>query len=223
MDNLTIGFDVYGTLVDPLELNQILKKLTGKKSELFAELWRQKQLEYTFRRGLMNCYQNFDICTKHALQFAIDYFDIKLSSEEQNNLINYYKQLQPFPDAIPALKILKNGNNKLVAFSNGTPSTLKTLLSNAKLLEYFEKIISVDDIQTYKPNPKVYEHLASETGVDPANCWVVSSNSFDVIGAKSAGLCSAWIARSESAIFDPWEYQPDIRVKNLIEFATYLQ
>jgi len=223
VNKITIGFDVYGTLVDPLELSQCLQILIGEKSKIFAELWRQKQLEYTFRRGLMNRYQDFDICTQQAMQYAINYFDISLSSEEKYNLLYIYKTLKPFPDAVPALKTLKKGNNNLVAFSNGISSTLKILLSNAKLLDYLENIISADDLRTFKPNPKVYEYLAKKTGVDLENCWVVSSNSFDVIGAKSAGLCSAWIARDEHTILDPWEVQPDITVNNLIEFAAYLQ
>lgn len=223
MRNLTIGFDVYGTLVDPLKLNIAIKKIIANNSDLFAKLWRQKQLEYTFRRGLMGNYQNFDVCTKHALQYAIDYFGINVSNKEKNILLSYYKTLQPFADAIPALKCLKENNYKLVVFSNGIASTLKTLLTNAKLLKYIDKIISVDEIQTYKPNPKVYEYLASETDTNLSNCWVVSSNSFDIMGAKSAGLNAAWITRNKSNILDPWEYKPDIITKDLIELSNYLK
>jgi len=219
---LTIGFDVYGTLVDPLEISHYLRKLIGDKSILFAEIWRLKQLEYTYRRGLMNRYQDCDVCTQQAMQYVLDYLDIRFSTEEKNNLLNVYKTLPAFPDSIPTLKSLQQSNNILVAFSNGTPSTLKTLLSNAELFNYLEKIVSVDTLQTYKPNPKVYELLASQTGNELSDCWVVSSNPFDVIGAKSAGLLAAWVNRNNT-IFDPWEYQPDIIVNNLVEFATHLQ
>ena len=223
MKKITIGFDVYGTLVDPLEMSQYLHKLIGEKSKLFAEIWRQKQLEYTFRRGLMNRYQDFDVCTQQAMQYAIEYFDVSLSSEEQNNLLSLYTTLQPFSDVEPALKTLKQNNYVLVAFSNGIPSTLKALLSNAKLFDYLEDIVSVDELRTFKPDPRVYEYLVIKTGADLANCWVVSSNPFDVIGGKSAGLKTAWIQRDTSNIFDPWEYKPDITAKDLIEFAAHLQ
>ena len=78
MKKQTIGLDVYGTLVDPLDISVYLQQLIGNKAKLFAEIWRQKQLEYTFRRGLMNQYQDFDICTQQALQYAIDSLNIVL-------------------------------------------------------------------------------------------------------------------------------------------------
>jgi len=223
MKKLTIGFDIYGTLVDPLEVSSYLHKLIGDKNKLFAEVWRQKQLEYTFRRGLMEQYQNFDICVQQAMQYAIDSLHVSFSSNEIDTLLNMYSNLKVFPDVVPALKLLKQNNHTLVAFSNGVESTLQTLLSNADLIDYLEDIISVDDLQTFKPNPKVYDYLVSKTGSDPANCWVISSNPFDVIGSKSAGLNTAWIKRDPVNIFDPWEYKPDITAKDLIEFATYLK
>jgi 2-haloacid dehalogenase len=223
MKKQTIGLDVYGTLVDPLDISVYLQQLIGNKAKLFAEIWRQKQLEYTFRRGLMNQYKDFDICTQQALQYAIDSLNIVLPSNEKNTLLNLYSNLKVFPDALPALKLLKQSNHTLVAFSNGTESTLKTLLSNAGLIDYLADIISVDDLQTFKPNPKVYEYLVTKTNTDPNNCWVISSNPFDVIGGKSAGLNTAWIQRDPSSTFDPWEYTPDITAINLIEFSTQLK
>ena len=83
MKKLTIGFDVYGTLVDPLEVSSYLHKLIGDKNKLFAEVWRQKQLEYTFRRGLMNQYKNFDICVQQAMQYAMDCLTVSFTSNEK--------------------------------------------------------------------------------------------------------------------------------------------
>ncbi len=222
MKKITIGFDVYGTLVDPLAMSQFLHELIGDESKRFAEIWRQKQIEYTFRRGLMDRYQNFDVCTQQAMQYVMEFMGVSFSSMEKNNLLNLYKTLQPFPDVVPALKELKQNSFILVAFSNGVQSTLKALLSNAKLFEYFADIVSVDAIQTFKPNPKVYEYLTTQTKSDLSNCWVISSNPFDVIGGKSAGLNAAWIQRDAQNIFDPWEYEPDLTVKDLIEFSQQL-
>jgi len=223
LKKITIGFDVYGTLVDPLEMSQYLHTLIGEKSKPFAEIWRQKQLEYTFRRGLMSRYQDFDVCTQQAMQYTMEYMDISFSSADKNDLLKLYTTLQPFSDVVPALKALKQSNYTLVAFSNGVQSTLKTLLSNANLLDYLEDIVSVDALQTFKPNPIIYKTLATQTGVELTDCWVVSSNPFDVIGGTSAGLNAAWIQRDANNIFDPWEYKPDITVKDLIEFAARLQ
>lgn len=222
MNNLTIGFDVYGTLVDPLEMSQYLNSLIGEKANEFAVVWRQKQLEYTFRRGLMQSYQNFDVCTEQALKFAMQVLDVEIENENQSNLLSLYTKLQPFPDVVPALKKLKQSDCILVAFSNGVESTLKTLLSNANLLDYLEDIVSVDALRTFKPNPKFYEYLAIQTKSKLSNCWVVSSNPFDVIGGKYAGINAAWIQRSYQNIFDPWEYNPDITANNLLEFCKVL-
>lgn len=223
MKRLTIGFDVYGTLVDPLEISSYLQKLIGEKAKSFVEIWRQKQLEYTFRRGLMDRYQNFDVCTQQAMQYAMKQLNITLSNEASISVLNLYKTLPAFPDADTALKLLDKDKFKLVAFSNGTPSTLKTLLSNANLLDDLEQLLSVDALQTFKPNPNVYKYLATKTNNNPEHCWLVSSNPFDVIGAKSAGLQTAWIQRDPSNIFDPWEFKPDITAKDLIEFAAKVQ
>jgi len=84
----------------------------------------------------------------------------------------------------------------LVAFSNGVRSALKALLSNAHLLDYLEDIVSVDALQTFKPNPKVYKTYATQTGVELTDCWVESSNPFNVIGGTSTGLNVAWTQRA---------------------------
>ena len=223
MKKLTIGIDVYGTLVDPIEVSSYLHELIGDKNKQFAEIWRQKQLEYTFRRGLMNQYQDFDICTLHAMQYTIEYLNVSFTNYEKNKLLELYTNLKLYPDVLPALESLSQSQNTLVAFSNGVKTTLKKLLSNAEIIGHLEDIISVDELRTFKPNPKVYEYLATKTGVKPDYCWVVSSNPFDVIGAKGAGLNAAWIQRNTSNIFDPWEYEPDITAKNLIEFASHLK
>ena len=223
MAKLAIGLDVYGTLVDPIEIHQQLRKTVGEKARLFAQIWRQKQLEYTFRRGLMDCYQNFDVCTQQALRYTAQYLGIRLSALEKAELLDLYEDLQPFSDVVPALKILKQKRHTLVAFSNGVRATLKTLLTNAKILYYLEDIVSVDELHTFKPSPKAYEFLAAKTASDLDSCWVVSSNAFDVIGAKSSGLNAAWIQRDTNNILDPWECSPTLTVKNLMQFANQVQ
>ena len=187
-----------------------------------AVLWRQKQLEYTFRRGLMRRYENFDICTLQAMQFAMQTLDLNFSEEETNNLLELYLNLNAYEDVVPALEQLKNNGFMMVAFSNGLRASLETLLTNANIIEYLEDIVSVDEIQTFKPNPSVYQHLAARTNSELSNCWVVSSNSFDVIGGKSAGINAAWIQRDKKNVFDTWEYTPDIIANDLLELCNKL-
>jgi len=212
---IVLGFDVYGTLVDPFGMENQLKCLYGDRGSAICALWRQKQLEYSFRRGLMRCYENFDLCTERALSFAVKTFQIELSDAARQQLLTDYLNLPAFPDVLPALKILSASGYRLLAFSNGVELSLRTLLGNAGVLPYLEGVVSVDDIKTFKPNPDVYEYLVNRGGRSREDTWLVSSNPFDVIGAKSGRLRAAWVKRSSEVVFDPWEFEPDIVVTDL--------
>lgn len=214
-----IGFDVYGTLVDPLEMNEHLRPIAGEKADRFSELWRDKQIEYTFRRGLMRDYEDFDVCTRQALVFAADSLAVNLSEEDLAKLIEEYQNLRPFPDVIPGIKALKREGRVLVAFSNGVEATARTLLSRAGVLSHLHGVVSVDALKTFKPNPEVYRYLARYLERMPYETWVVSSNPFDVIGAKHAGLKAAWLKRKPDARFDPWGIEPDLIAPDLEALA----
>lgn len=96
MKKIATGFDAYGTLVDPLEMSQYLHTLIGEKSEQFAEIWRQKQPEYTFRRGLTNRYQDSDVCTPRAMQYTMEYVDVSFSSAKKIIFLIYIKHFNHF-------------------------------------------------------------------------------------------------------------------------------
>jgi len=217
-----LGFDVYGTLVDPFGMERQLGTLFGDRGNAISALWRQKQLEYSFRRGLMRCYENFDACTDRALTFAVKTFNVELSNSARRQLLTDYLNLPAFSDVLPALGTLKGLGFKLLAFSNGVEKSLRGLLSNAGILSYFEGVVSVDDIETFKPNPEVYANLVSRGGSSHEKTWLVSSNPFDVIGAKAAHVKAAWVKRNPEAVFDPWEFEPDLVVGDLTALATAL-
>jgi 2-haloacid dehalogenase len=216
-----IGIDVYGTLVDPIGISDYLRPLLGVQADRFAELWRTKQLEYTFRRTAMGRYENFDICTKQALGWVAASLNIDLSDEAIARISERYRNLEAYPDAASGLARLKQQGYILYAFSNGVESSLKHLLEQARLYTYLGGIISVDEIQTFKPDPRVYHHLAQRLGTTPADTWLISSNPFDVIGAKTAGLRAAWIKRNASAVFDPWDIEPDLIASDLNDLAHH--
>ena len=218
-----IGFDIYGTLVDPLEMNEHLRPLVGEAlADRMSELWRDKQIEYTFRRALMHRYKDFGVCTKQALVYATRVLGVELSENEQDRLIEEYQNLRPFPDVIPGIEVLKERGHTLVAFSNGIEATARTLLERAGILPHLGGVISVDDLKTFKPNPQVYLYLAGRLGRAPQETWLVSSNPFDVIGAKVAGLKAAWIQRTPSVQFDPWDIEPDLVAPDLEALAGRL-
>jgi len=217
-----IGFDIYSTLVNPLEMNRHLQPLVGDLADRFAQLWRQKQLEYSIRRGLMRKYENFGVCTKQALLFAMYTLKVDLSDGDQERLIEEWQNLWALPDVAPGMEALKAKGHRLVAFSNGVEATTRTLLERAGILRYLEGVVSVDDLKTFKPDPEVYKYLARRLDRSMSETWLVSGAPRDVIGAKSAGLKAAWIKRSPDAVLDPWGIEPDIVVGDLEELSERL-
>lgn len=211
-----LAFDVYGTLIDTHGVIVKLKELIGEQATVFSEVWRQKQLEYSFRRGLMKRYEDFSVCTRQSLDYSCDVMSVQLSSSEKKELLNLYQYLPAFVDVEQGLKLLSE-NYQLVAFSNGAANTVDNLLSNAGIRQYFSDIISADEIKTFKPAPEIYSHLLARTESSAENTWLISSNPFDVIGAISSKINAAWIARTEKSVFDPWDITPNLIVKSLLD------
>ncbi|MDB1125896.1 haloacid dehalogenase type II [Vibrio algarum] len=213
--SITLAFDVYGTLINTHGITAILKEFMGKKADEFSHTWRNKQLEYSFRRGLMQNYKNFAICTRDALNYSCAFHKISLTVEQKQVLLEGYKTLPCFDDVTASLLQLKQSGYRLYAFSNGSRAAVNQLLECAGIRELFIGVISCDDMQSYKPNPAVYSHFLRESDAKGSEAWLISSNPFDVTGAISAGLRSAWVKRSDEAIFDPWEIEPTAIVSNL--------
>ncbi|MCS5591958.1 MAG: haloacid dehalogenase type II [Gammaproteobacteria bacterium] len=213
----TLAFDVYGTLIDTDGVVSALQNLIGDKAKQFSHTWREKQLEYSFRRGLMKNYENFSVCTRDALNYTCAFYEINLTKEQKNILLESYRTLPAFKDVEESLAKLKEKNYRLFAFSNGSAEAVETLLVAAGIRNYFLGVVSADDIKSFKPNPAVYHHFLRESQACGNDAWLISSNPFDVIGAISAGMCAAWVRRSNNAIFDPWGIKPTIIVNNLGE------
>jgi len=210
-----LGIDVYGTLVDPIGISDYLYSLIGDQAERMAELWRAKQLEYTFRRAAMGRYENFDLCTRCALEWVAASLKLSLTNEETARILDQYRKLNAYPDAASGLSGLKRRGYALCAFSNGVDSSLRQLLEHAGLYAHLDGIVSVDEIGTFKPDPRVYQHLVRRLATKPGDTWLISGNPFDIIGAKAAGLQAAWIKRNANAVFDLWDIEPDLVVTDL--------
>ncbi|WP_163574362.1 haloacid dehalogenase type II [Halomonas faecis] len=225
MSAKVLAFDVYGTLIDTqgvvAELETRLAGNAGLAAD-FSRRWRDKQLEYSFRRGLMGAYVPFSQCTRAALDFTDRALQTQLSDVDQDHLMNVYARLPAFPEAAGALARLDRAGVRCVAFSNGTAEAVEGLLDQAGILGHFEAVVSVDEVKRFKPDPAVYAHLRQRLEVEPGDTWLISSNAFDVIGARHAGLHAAWVRRSPEAPFDPWGIEPDLTVGNLETLAERL-
>ena len=218
-----LAFDVYGTLIDPFHMEEHLRAAFGEKAKQASELWRSKQLEFSFRRALMKQYRDFNVCTAQALQYVCEQFQISLTDGQHQALLEQYLRLPAYSDAAGVLKLLQEGCFRIVACSNGTEPAVRGLLEHAGIFPQFSGIVSVDKIRTFKPDPAVYEYLADQVLAEKQNIWLISSNPFDVIGAKASGLRAAWVQRDPKRTFDPWEYKPDIVVRSLEELPERLR
>ena len=221
--SVTIAFDVYGTLIDTNGVTGLLETMVGQRAAEFSRLWRDKQLEYSFRRGLMRRYENFGVCTRDALEHTCSFMQAALDTNQKQQLLNCYRTLPAFPDVAPSLEELEAAGHRLYAFSNGTREAVEGLLFAAGIRDRFLDIVSVDEIASFKPDPAVYDHFLSRTGGDAGSAWLVSSNPFDVIGAVSAGMRAAWVKRSDEALFDPWGIEPTAIVHSLAGLQAAVQ
>jgi 2-haloacid dehalogenase len=219
---LTLGFDVYGTLIDTAGVTAALLPLAGEQAPEFAHRWRDKQLEYSFRRGLMGTYASFADCTRQALAHTADSLGIALTPAQQRGLMEEYRRLPAFTDAASCLRRLSASGHRLFAFSNGQASAVRELLQRAGLLQQFLDIVSVEEVGSFKPDPAVYRRFLQRTESTPEAAWLVSANPFDVIGAAVLGLRTAWVRRSGAQPFDPWGVSPDLTLASLDELPAAL-
>lgn len=218
-----LAFDVYGTLIDTHGVIEELKDRIGDQALVFSQRWRDRQLEYAFRRGLMGAYADFAQCTREALEYVDRALGTNLSDTDKERLMAVYARLPAFADAADALaRMSDNRQVRCIAFSNGSRQAVSRLLEQAKILQHFEDIVSVEEVRRFKPDPAVYAHLRARVEATADDTWLVSSNPFDVIGAKHAGLHAAWVRRSAEAPFDPWGGEPDLTVGDLDELLDRL-
>ncbi|MGO9804592.1 MAG: haloacid dehalogenase type II [Steroidobacteraceae bacterium] len=217
-----IAFDVYGTLVDTAGIAVELRRKFADRAQEAARLWREKQLEYTFRRALMRRYVDFDVCTAQALAYVGTHLGVTLDDADERALLEAYLQLPAFADARGALGAMRAAGHRLLALTNGTERSVRTLLHHARLDEYLPLVLSADSARTFKPDPAVYELLRRDASPGQDDVWLVSANPFDVLGAKAHGLKVAWVRRDARTAFDPWELSPDLIVRSLEELRAQL-
>ena len=216
---VTLAFGVYGTLIDTHGVVAKLRELVGDRATDFSSAWRDKQLEYSFRRGLMQNYENFAVCTRDALEYTCARFGVDFAPAEKQALLDVYRELPAFDDVRDALSELAGRGCRLYAFSNGSEEAVETLLSAAGIRDRFQGVVSCDDLRSFKPNPAVYAYFLRKAQATASESWLISGNPFDVIGAMSAGMRGAWVRRSPDAVFDPWGIEPTATVTSLGELA----
>jgi 2-haloacid dehalogenase len=188
-------FDAYGTLYDfNSAAARCRAQLGGKAGELSA-LWRQKQLQYSWLRSLMGSYAPFWQVTGEALDFAMETLGLA-NSDLREQLMNCYRDIDPFPEVPGVLARLKEKGMRLAILSNGSPDMLAAAAKHAKLDRLLEASLSVDAVKIYKPDRRVYQLACDHFSVAPARIAFFSSNGWDAHGAQHFGFQTAWLNRT---------------------------
>jgi len=207
-----IVFDAYGTLFDVHSV--VLRAGQGIAGDLAAlsQLWRQKQVEYTWRRTLMQRYRDFWSVTEESLRGSAAQLGIELNEPQIAELMRAYLSPAVFPEVKTAFEALKG--TPLAILSNGTAPMLEAAVRAGGVEPYFSHIISVDAIQKYKPSPEVYAMAPEALKIPAKDTLFVSANAWDAAGAKAFGFRVCWCNRS-GAIPDTLGFAPDFAVQRL--------
>ena len=211
-------FDAYGTLFDVHSVVSRAGADLAGDLQAFSRLWRQKQLEFTWLRALMDRYQDFWHITEAALRTALAQLQMDASEAQIRQLLDAYLAPVAFPDAIIALDALCD--DPLAILSNGTPKMLEAAVRNNALESYFSSVISADQVKTYKPSPKVYELGPQALDLPAEEILFVSSNAWDAAGAKAFGYSVCWCNRSGQAM-DDLGFEPDLMVTSLDKIPSH--
>ena len=196
-------FDAYGTLFDFHAAVTRHHVAAGPDAALFSEVWRQKQLEYTWTHTLAGRYVDFWTLTQRALDYCFERFpsvDRKLRAD----LLGAYLKLDAFADARKVLDALKARGERTAILTNGSPAMVASAVEAAGLKTVLDAVLSVDTVKMFKPRPEVYTLVTKEFSCQPSDVVFVSSNRWDAFGATAFGFRTVWINRAKA----PDEY-PD--------------
>jgi 2-haloacid dehalogenase len=210
-------FDAYGTLFDVHSVIRLCDELWPGKGPALSQLWRTKQLEYTWQRSLMQRYEDFTHVTESALRYACRVLGLTLDDAARNRLMQAYLRLETYPEVVETLRRL--AGKKLAILSNGSPAMLEPVVASAGLGKLLDAVISVDSLKLYKPDPRVYALAVDRLGVPTGAIGFVSSNCWDAIGAKAFGFRVYWCNRA-GAPLDELGVQPDQELRSLAELPA---
>src|SRR5579872_3446043 len=180
-----VVFDAYGTLYDIQSVAAITEEAFPGYGEIITQIWRIKQLEYTWLRSLMRRYEDFSVITRDSLAYAIRILGLQHDAATFERIMDKYLHLDLYPDAMATLMNLKG--RKLAILSNGSTDMLNALVRNSGLDRVLDATISVDQQRIFKPAPEAYTLIETKLGVRPNEVLFVSSNPWDACGAKSFG------------------------------------
>ncbi len=214
-------FDAYGTLFDFNSATERCRDLLGDRTDRLSEVWRQKQLQYTWLRSLMGRHEDFWQVTGEALDFALAAVGLDDPVLRQR-LLDLYLELEPYPEVVDTLRRLRTAPITTAILSNGAPDMLAAAVRSAGIQDLVDDILSVESVGVYKPHPDVYQLAVDRLAVPARAICFQSANGWDAVGAASFGFRVVWINRfGQPSEFLP--ARPDAVVSSLADLPGLLQ
>jgi len=215
-----LAFDAYGTLFDVFSVVALCEEMFPDHGATLAQLWRAKQLQYSVLRSLMGRHRNFWQLTEDGLAYACKSLGVELTPDRQQRLMDAYLTLETFPDVRPGLEPLKRKGVRLAILSNGEPNMLRAAAQHAGILPLLDDIISADEVGTFKPSPLVYNLASTRMSIPAVEIGFVSSNSWDIAGAGSAGLRTFWVQRAGGEVPEELGFSGDQVVRAITDLPA---
>ncbi|WP_436902154.1 haloacid dehalogenase type II [Halovenus halobia] len=216
----TVTFDSYSTLVDVDAAEQALADRVADPKPV-SRLWRTRSLAYTFIANQIDAYQPFYEMNRDALQYALDAYGVDISTEERDEILAVYHELDVFDDVRDGVQHLVDEGYDCYVISNGNPEMLDSMVKHADIGDLLEDTISADEVETFKPAAEIYRLGAARTGTPIDQMAHVTAGYFDVLGAQHAGMQGVWLNRKSR----PWETfggDPALTVESIHDVADEL-
>lgn len=213
-------FDAYGTIFDFASPAACCTGVPDDKRLALTNLWRDKQLQYTWLRSLQNRYDDFWKVTSEALQFALDALELS-ESDLREQLMSLYLTLPAFPEVPDTLRRLRQAGFVTAILSNGSPAMLNAAVRSAGLHDLFDAVLSADAVKVFKTHPRVYEYSLQQLGVRAEQVSFQSSNAWDAWAASAYGMHVVWCNRYGQRR-ERLPGAPDYEVRSLTELPALL-
>lgn len=220
-DIKAVVFDLYGTLYDVHSVATRCDDCYPQRGREISLMWRQKQIEYTWLRSLMDSYKDFEGATEDALVYTCRQLGLALDAPTRDLLCNEYLRIQPFAEVPAALRALRALGLPLAILSNGSERSIRSVVQHSGLDSEFSHLISVDAVRIFKPHPRVYELAEHRLRMQRQQILFVSSNAWDASGARHYGYPVCWVNRASNC-FDELGQQPDLVVDGIDTLVGHL-
>jgi len=214
-----IVLDIMGTLLDLRAMDPHFERFFGDAA--VRQEWFMQTLQLAMAASLANAYEDFGVQADTGLEITARHHKVSLLGEEKNLILGTLRKLRPYPDVPAGLRRLRDAGLRLATLTNSTVQTAEAQLAYAGLRDYFEQVMSADEVRLFKPAPEVYHLAARRLGVEPGQVRVVTAHDWDVTGALRAGCAAAFVARP-GQVTNPFGPQPDVRGSDLGEVAERL-